>query len=152
MNSNSTYDHLIQRIESKIVELEIEVNSLPHISFLTFFVVLPQAIFHPSQFDELYYKIHQLRGKVKSALDTYAHTSSGEKNLELSNKEKAIEQSEKNYFSKFMKLLEEIAFLENELNQKNIGSFFNSNNSNHHINFTKTLSKNGEIDWSNLDS
>lgn len=152
MNTNNTYNHLIQRIENKIVELEREVNSLTDINFLSFPFVWYRAIVYPSQFDELYYRIHQLRGKVKSALDTYAHISTEEQNLELSHEEKAIEQSEKNNFSNFMKLLEKIAYLENDLNQKNIRLFFNGTNSNSYANSTNDLSKNKNIDWSTLDS
>lgn len=151
MNSNRAYEKLIDKIQNHLIDLHKEINSLPDVNLLNLPLIVFKSFLFPSQITESYHKLNQLRGKVKSALDTYTKTAAREEDIETQTNLEDESSINQGYFSKLMQLLEEIALLDDELRRKSFSEFL-GNTTEEKNSGSKSSGKNGDdIDWDELD-
>ncbi|MDZ8108073.1 MAG: hypothetical protein RM338_20955 [Nostoc sp. DedQUE12a] len=149
------YVKLIDKIQGQIDDVRQEIRYLEDVNLVSFFLLTVGKILHPTkteeistQIEEIYNRLNQLRGRLRSALNTYAIASTAEN--QQSETQHETEDSEKQaFFSSLMSLLEQINFLEHELRRKDIKYFVNHKN-----NETSELRQNTksqeDIDWEEL--
>ena len=150
MNSNRAYEKLLDKIQNHLIELHKEINSLPDVNLFNLPLIVFNSILFPSQITELFHKLNQLRGKVKSALDTYTKTASREEDIEIQINPENESSINQGYLSRLMQLLEEIALLEDKLRRKSLPEFLG--NTTEKSSGRKSSGKNrNDIDWDELD-
>lgn len=153
--SGKVYTIFIDKTQKQINEIHRQVGLMENINFLSFLsLALEKVLFSANtqkslaQIDEMYMKLNQLRGKVKSALNTYAvvnQSKAQEHEIEL----KTDDSNKSAFFSDLLNLLEQINFIEQELSSKDIRCFINQNN---RISKSEIACKDKEsIDWEELN-
>jgi hypothetical protein len=141
VNELRSYDKLINKIGSILLDLEQDIDSLPDIGISNFVVAMFKNKELSSRVNEISYKLEQVRGKLRSAMDTYAITSVSIDDRETSLPPNEDESVSQGYLLKLMRLSEKVILLEERLSQKNIREFINDANRN------KDSSR---IDWDDL--
>lgn len=76
--SSKVYTVFVNKTQKQINEVRRQVSLMENINFIKFLSLTLEKILYPAntqklltQIDEMYNKLNQLRGKVKSALNTY---------------------------------------------------------------------------------
>ncbi len=150
MKNNKAYEKLIDKIQHRLIDLEQKINTLPDINLLNLPVIIFKSFSSSSQIKELDDELNQLRGKVKSTLDTYVRTNSREESIEGQKDTNNESSFNRGYLSKLMQLSEEINLLKNKLDKKSLQSFLD-NKTEESVGRT-TISKNSDdINWEELD-
>jgi hypothetical protein len=141
MNELRSYDKFINKINNIILDLEHEIDSLPDIGIANFVSIILKNKELSSRVNEISYKLEQVRGKLRSAMDTYAITSVSIDNREVSLEPNEDESVSQGYLLKLMRLSEKVALLEGRLSQKNIREFMSDG---------KRNKDSSRIDWDDL--
>ncbi|MEM8719121.1 MAG: hypothetical protein AAGE84_07400 [Cyanobacteria bacterium P01_G01_bin.39] len=154
--SSKVYTAFVNKIQKQINQVQQEVSLLEEINLLNFFSLTFQQVLYPAktqkllaQIDEIYNQLNQLRGKVKSALNTYANV----KQLEDQEHEIEFETDDSNksaFLSDLLSLLEQINFIEHELERKDLRYFINKKN-NQISEFEQSFEDKENIDWKDLN-
>ena len=154
--SSTVYTAFINKIQNQINQVQQEVNLMEEINLFNFFSLTFQQVLYPAktqkllaQIDEINNKLNQLRGKVKSALNTYAIVNKSE-DQEHKIEFETDDSNKSAFLSNLLSLLEQINFIEHELERKDIRYFINKKR-----NQNSELGQNHEdqenIDWKDLN-
>ncbi|MGK7897190.1 MAG: hypothetical protein AB4372_27130 [Xenococcus sp. (in: cyanobacteria)] len=132
--SSKVYTAFVNKTQKQIDEVQRQVSLMKNINFLSFLSLTFEQVLSPAntqkllaQIDEMYMKLNQLRGKVKSALNTYAIVKQSE-DREYETEFETDDSNKSAFFSNLLNLLEQINFIEHELNSKDIRYFINKKN------------------------
>lgn len=150
MNSSKAYEKLINKIQHNLIDLEKKIDTHPDVNILNLPLIIFKSFSFSSQIKELDDELNQLRGKVKSALDTYVKTVYRQKNIEIQTNIENEASINQGYLSKLMRLLEKIALLEDKLRRKSLQNFLDNTTEKNSEKKIRNISMD-DIDWEELD-
>lgn len=154
--SSKVYTAFINKIQKQINQMQQDISLMEKINLLNFLSLTFEQVLYPaktqkalSQIDEMYNQLNQLRGKVKSAINTYAIVKRSE-DQEHKIEFETDDSNKSAFLSNLLSLLEQINFIEHELERKDIRCFINKER-----NQNSELGQNHEdqesIDWEDLN-
>jgi hypothetical protein len=134
------YEKFLSKIEQELASLRIEIEELPNINPLTLPLMLIESLLKPERFDKLRIlreRLDTLKGKAKSALDTY---SRGDR-----------EGDGTTYLSRITGVTKEINLLTVLLSKKDFHLLMNNDDSSSNMRSRARNENKNETDWNDLD-
>jgi len=155
---NGAYVKLIKKIQRQIDDVRQNIYSIEDVNLMRFLTFTVGRILYPirmgesfTQLEEMYNELNQLRGRVRSALNTYGIVSGVEKleKQEIQMRPETGDIENRAFLSNLLNLSEQINFLEHELRRKDV-RYFADPKSNETSKFRQTSINQEDADWEDL--
>lgn len=126
MNKLRSYDKLINKTHNLLFNLEQKIDLLPDVNISNLFSIIFRHNKSSVHIRELHCQLNQIKGKIKSALDTYTTTCIIQENIEMLSGIDDDLNTNQGYLLKLMYLSERIIFLEDKLSRKSVEDFIDN--------------------------